>query len=69
MLNQIKTKTQTTLTKKDILDYFYNFPTKTEMKIGMELERLPINNKKLAVKYGGEGGVKNILEDSLLLLL
>ena len=63
MLNQIKPEIKKTLTQKDILDYFYKFPSKTEMKIGMELERLPVNKDKLAVKYDGIGGVKHILEE------
>ena len=63
MLSQIKSKFKKTLTKNDILNHFYNFSPKKEMKIGIEIERLPIDNNKTAVKYDGKFGVKQILED------
>ena len=65
MLNQIKLNSPKTLTKRDILNKFYNFPTKTQMKIGIELERLPLDKKGLAIKYDDSknGGMKQILEE------
>ena len=63
MLSQIKSEFTKTLTKNDILNHFYNFSPKKEMKIGIEIERLPIDNNKTAVKYDGKFGVKQILED------
>lgn len=63
MLNQIKIETPKTLTKKEILENFYKFSFNTDMKIGMELERLPVNKDKLAVKYNGFNGIKHILEE------
>ena len=63
MLNQVQIKTNNRITKNDILERFYTFAFKTEMKIGMELERLPIDKNELAVRYDGKTGVKKILEE------
>ncbi|MBQ7450361.1 hypothetical protein IJS77_03000, partial [bacterium] len=63
MLNQIKKEHQKTLTKRDILRSFYSFAPNIQMKIGMELERLPIDRDKLAVKYYGKNGIKELLEE------
>ena len=63
MLNQVKTEFLNKISKRDILNRFYNFAPKDEMLIGMELERLPIDKKGYAVTYDDEknGGVKQIL--------
>ena len=63
MLNQVKTEFSNKISKRDILDNFYNFAPKQEMLIGMELERLPVNQKGFAVIYDDEKtvGVKQIL--------
>ncbi len=68
MLNQVKPKYEKSLTKADLLEKFYNFKPKTKMQIGMELERLPVDKKGLAVKYDDYknvygGGIKQVLED------
>ena len=65
MLNQTKTEFINTISERDILNRFYNFPSKIDMKIGMELERLPVDSKKLAIPYSNpkNKGVKNILEN------
>ena len=64
MLNKIELKTAKILSKRDILNRFYTFAPKTDMKIGMELERLPVDKNNIAVRYDKENcGVKQILEE------
>ena len=63
MLNQLKP--YKSITKKDILDTFYNFAPKTQLQIGAEIERLPIDKKGFAAKYSNpqKNGVKEALEE------
>ena len=65
MLNQVRTEFSEKISSRDILNKFYNFMPKTEMLIGMELERLPVDKKGYAVVYDDEknGGVKQILNE------
>ena len=63
MLNQLKSFK--TITTRDILNTFYNFAPKTQLQIGAEIERLPIDKKGYAAKYSNsqKNGVKEVLEE------
>lgn len=52
------------ISKQDILGVFYSSSSHTKEGIGMELERIPIDdNQNTAVYSNGENGVKEILEE------
>ena len=52
------------ISKQDILGVFYSSSSHAQEGIGMELERIPIdNNQNTAVYSNGENGVKEILEE------
>jgi len=62
--NTQQTHEHPTLSFEDIVNYFYgNTKPNSEMKVGMEIERLPMQKDSLSqTSYFGESGVKRILE-------
>lgn len=65
MINQIKRNPKKSISKQDILNEFYTLTNNKPPKIGIEIERFPIDKKNKNIPYINYEniGIKNLLEE------